>query len=88
VSKVRKQIIREKSKIYKNSQNTLKIKKSSNYRKKRLSHENRLKSALFTANNVILRFFFAQHQHFSKIHTTDKTFFLTKTKKYVFYDIE
>jgi hypothetical protein len=36
------------------------------------SHENRLKNALFTANNVILRFFFAQDQNFSKIHKTDK----------------
>jgi hypothetical protein len=43
--------------------------------KKVLSHENRLKNALFTANNVILRFFFAQDQHFSKIHRTDKFFF-------------
>jgi hypothetical protein len=28
--------------------------------KKVLSHENRLKNALFTANNAILRFLFAQ----------------------------
>jgi hypothetical protein len=53
-----------------------------------LSHENRLKNALFTANNVILRFFFTQDQNFSKIHKTDKKFFLAKTKKYVSYDIE
>jgi hypothetical protein len=53
-----------------------------------LSHENQLKNALFTANNVILRFFSAQDQYFSKIHETDKNFFLAKTKKYVSYDIE
>jgi hypothetical protein len=66
-SKVRKKIIREKSKIYKNSQNAKK--KSKNHQitlKKVLSHENRLKNALFTANNVILRFFFVQDQNFSK----------------------
>jgi hypothetical protein len=40
--------------------------------KKVFIHENRLKNALFTANNVILRFFFAQDQNFSKIHKTDK----------------
>jgi hypothetical protein len=45
-----------------------------------LSHENRLKNALFTANNVILRFLFAQDQKFSKIHKTDKNFFLAKSK--------
>jgi hypothetical protein len=56
--------------------------------KKVLSHENRLKNALFTANNVILRLFFAQDQNFSKIHKTDKKNFLGKTKKYVSYDIE
>jgi hypothetical protein len=56
--------------------------------KKVLSHENRLKNALFTANNVILRLFYAQDQHFSKIHKTDKNIFLAKTKKYVSYDIE
>jgi hypothetical protein len=72
-SKVRKKIIREKSKIYKNSQNAIKIKKNTKLNfKKVLSHENRLKNALFTANNVILRFFFAQDQNFSKIHNTDK----------------
>jgi hypothetical protein len=49
--------------------------------KKVLSHENRLKNALFTANNVILRFFFAQDQHFSKIHKTNKINFLAKIKK-------
>jgi hypothetical protein len=48
--------------------------------RKVLSHENRLKNALFTANNVILRFFFAQDQNFSKIHKTDKKFFFAKTK--------
>jgi hypothetical protein len=53
-----------------------------------LSHENRLKNALFTTNNVILRLFFAQDQNFSKIHKTDKKFFLAKTKKYMSYDIE
>jgi hypothetical protein len=53
-----------------------------------LSHENRLKNALFTANNVILRFFFTQDQNFSKIHKIDKKNFLAKTKKYVSYDIE
>jgi hypothetical protein len=53
-----------------------------------MSDENRLKNALFTANNVILRFFFAQDEIFSKIHKTDKKFFLAKTKKYVSYDIE
>jgi hypothetical protein len=37
-----------------------------------LSHKNRLKNTLFTANNVILRFFFEQDQKFSKIHKTDK----------------
>jgi hypothetical protein len=56
--------------------------------KKVLSHENRLKKALFTAHNVILRFFFAQDQNFSKIHKTDKKNLLAKTKKYVSYDIE
>jgi hypothetical protein len=56
--------------------------------KKVLSHENRLENALFTANIVILRFFFAQDQNFSIIHKTDKKFFLAKTKKYVSYDIE
>jgi hypothetical protein len=74
-------------KIYKNSQNAIKIKKSPNYIKKVLSHENWLKNALFTANYVILRFFFAQDQHFSKNHKTEKIF-LAKTKKYVFYAIE
>jgi hypothetical protein len=53
-----------------------------------LSHENPLKNALFRANNVILRFFFAQDQNFSKIHKTDKKNLLDKTKKYVSYDIE
>jgi hypothetical protein len=53
-----------------------------------LSHENRLKNALLTANNVILRFFFAQDQIFSKIHKTDKKIILAKTKKKVSYDIE
>jgi hypothetical protein len=53
-----------------------------------LSHENRLNNALFTANNVILRLFFAQDQNFSKIHKTDKKISLAKTKKYVSYDIE
>jgi hypothetical protein len=53
-----------------------------------LSHENRLKNALFTANNVILRFLFAQDQKFSKIHKTDKKFFLAKSKKHVSDDIE
>jgi hypothetical protein len=52
-----------------------------------LSHENRLKNPLFTAN-VILRFFFAQDQIISKIHKTDKKIFLAKTKKYVSYDIK
>jgi hypothetical protein len=37
-----------------------------------LSHEKRLKNALYTANNVILRFYFAQDQN----------------KKYESYDIE
>jgi hypothetical protein len=50
--------------------------------KKVLNHENRLKNALFTANNVILRFFLRKIIFFSKIHKTDKT------KKYVSYDIE
>jgi hypothetical protein len=49
---------------------------------------NRLKNALFTANNVILRFFFALDQNFSKVHKTDIISFLAKTKKYVSYDIE
>jgi hypothetical protein len=88
IFKVRKKIIREKSKIYKNSQNAIKIKKSPYYLKKVLSHENRLKNALFTANNVILRFFFAQDQNFSKIHKTDKKIFLAKIKKYASYDIK
>jgi hypothetical protein len=38
----------------------------------------RWKNALFIANNVILRFFFAQEQNFSKIHKTDKEIFLAK----------
>jgi hypothetical protein len=46
-----------------------------------LSHENRLKNALFTANNVILRFIFAQDQNFSKIHKTDKNFIFGQNKK-------
>jgi hypothetical protein len=54
--KVRKKIIREKSKIHKNQKITLKV----------LSHENRLKNALFTANNVILRFFFCARPKFFK----------------------
>jgi hypothetical protein len=70
-SKVRKKIILEKSNIYKNSQNAIKIKKTANYLKKMLSLENRLKYALFTANKVILRFFFEQDQNFLKIHNTD-----------------
>jgi hypothetical protein len=45
-----------------------------------LSHENRLKNALFTANNVILQFFFAQDQNYSKIHKTDKKIFRPKQK--------
>jgi hypothetical protein len=45
-----------------------------------LNHDNRLKNALFTANNVILRFFFAQDQNFLKIHKTDKNFFWPKQK--------
>jgi hypothetical protein len=44
--------------------------------KKVLSHENRWKNTLFIANNVILRFYFAQDQNFSKIHKNDKKFFL------------
>jgi hypothetical protein len=47
-----------------------------------------MRNALFTANNVILRFFFAQDQNFSKSHKTDKKIFLAKTEKYVSYDIE
>jgi hypothetical protein len=76
-SKVKQKIIREKSKISKNSQNQKITKLPS---KKVLSHENRLKNALFTANNVILRFFFAQDQNFSKIH---KFFFGQNKKKRV-----
>jgi hypothetical protein len=88
-SKVRNKIILEKSKIYKNYQNAIKIKKSPNYLKKKvLSHENRLKNALFIANIVILRIFFAQDQNFSKIHKTDKKIFLAKTKKCMSCDIE
>jgi hypothetical protein len=40
-----------------------------------LSDENWLKNALFTANNVILRFFFAQDQNIFK------NFFWPKQKK-------
>jgi hypothetical protein len=46
-----------------------------------LSHENRLANALFTANNVILRFFFTQDQNFSKIHKTEKKIFFGQNKK-------
>jgi hypothetical protein len=35
-----------------------------------------------------LTVFFAQDQHFSKIHKTEKKFFLAKTKKYISYDIQ
>jgi hypothetical protein len=45
-----------------------------------LSHENRLKNALFTANNVILQIFFAQDLNFSKIHKTEKNFFWPEPK--------
>jgi hypothetical protein len=77
-SKVRQKIIREKSKIYENSQNAIKITKLPS--KKVLSHENRLKNILFTANIVILRFFFAQDKKFSKIHKTEKKNFWPKQK--------
>jgi hypothetical protein len=40
VSRVRQKIIREKSKIYKNSQNTIKIQNFVNFLKKVFSHEN------------------------------------------------
>jgi hypothetical protein len=80
-SKVRQKTIRDKTKIFKNSQNAIKIKKITKLpSKKVLSHENRLKNALFTANNEILRFFFGQDQNFSKIHKTDKIFFWPKQK--------
>jgi hypothetical protein len=62
-------IIREKLKIYKKSQNAIKLKKSPKYLQKKcllLSHENRLKNALFTANNVILRFFWRKTKIFQK----------------------
>jgi hypothetical protein len=45
-----------------------------------LSHENRWKNALFIANNVILRFFFAQTQHFQKFIKPTKKFFWQKQK--------
>jgi hypothetical protein len=48
--------------------------------KKVLSRENRWKNALFIVNNVILRFFLAQDQHFSKNHKTDRKFFWSKQK--------
>jgi hypothetical protein len=50
-----------------------------------LSHENRLKNALFTANNVILRFFLRKTKIFQKFR---QKFFLAKTKKNLSYDIE
>jgi hypothetical protein len=56
-------------KFTKNSPNAIKIKRSPNYLQKLvliLSHENWLKNALFTANNVILQIFFAQDQIFQK----------------------
>jgi hypothetical protein len=56
--------------------------------KKVLSHENRLKNALFTANNVILRFFFAQETNIFQKFIEPTNFFLAKTTKYVSYDIE
>jgi hypothetical protein len=85
-SKVRQKIIREKSKIYILLQ---KIKKNTKLSSKKvLGHKNRWKNALFTANYVINRFFFALDQNFSKIHKTNKEKFLVKTKKYVSYDIE
>jgi hypothetical protein len=71
----------KKPKIYKNSQNAKKNQKNTKLpSKKVLSHENRLKNALFTANNLILPFFFAQDQNFSKIHKTDKNYFWPKQK--------
>jgi hypothetical protein len=69
-SKVRQKKIFEISNIYKNSHNALKIKKLPS--KNVLSHEHRWKNALFIAKNVILRFFFAQDQNFSKFHKTYK----------------
>jgi hypothetical protein len=84
-SKVRQKIIREKLKIYKNSQNAIKLKKSPKYLQKVLSHENRFKNALFTANNMILRFFFAQEQNFSIIHKTDIQIFLAKKMCVLWY---
>jgi hypothetical protein len=73
-SKVRKKIIRENLQKFSKCNKVQKITKLP--QKKVLSHDNRMKNALFTADNVILRFFFAYDQNFSKIHKTDKKIFL------------
>jgi hypothetical protein len=87
-SKVRKKIIREKSKIYKNSQNAIIIKKSPNYFQKCAYWWKSVKNALFIANNVILRFFLTHDQNFQKFIKPTKKIFLVKTKKYVPNNIE
>jgi hypothetical protein len=48
--------------------------------KKVRSHENRLKNALFTANNVILRFFLRKTKIFQKFIKPTKSFFWPKQK--------
>jgi hypothetical protein len=45
-----------------------------------LSHENRLKNALFTADNVILRFFLRNTKIFQKFKKPAKNFFWAKQK--------
>jgi hypothetical protein len=63
-SKVKQKIICEKCRIYKNSQNDLKI----TFNKVAKVHENRWKNALFTVNYVIKRFFFSKiHQICTKL---------------------
>jgi hypothetical protein len=71
--KVRKKIIREKSKIYKNLQNAIKIKNSLYYLQKQLSHE----IALFLAG---YDFFLLKTIIFQKFI---KPIHLAKTKKRV-----
>jgi hypothetical protein len=83
-SKVRNKTIRDKSKIYKNYQNVIKIKKITKLpSKKVLIHENRLKNALFTAN-VILRFFLRKTKIFQKFIKPTKNFFWPKQKNMCF----
>jgi hypothetical protein len=69
-SKVRQKIIREKLKNFLIFSKCNKNQKITKIPLKKKCLENRWKNALFTANNVILRFFFWQNEIFSKIHKT------------------